>query len=114
MGAIAGAGGEAKGGTDNRLHDGCQWIGSPASAATDNHHEDGCRCHPDRVSQDRFLPTERAPFMTTWNPRANDLFLKAMDQRYADERRALLDRECVGDAALRAEVESLLEASARA
>src|SRR5260370_24961878 len=52
--------------------------------------------------------------MTPWNPRANDLFLKALEMRSADERQKCLDKACTGDAALRAEVESLLEASARA
>src|SRR5215510_12100129 len=52
--------------------------------------------------------------MTTWNPRANDLFLKALELSCADERQEYLDRACGGDAALRAEVEALLEASARA
>ena len=52
--------------------------------------------------------------MTNWNPRANDLFLKALELRSADQRQKYLDEACTGDAALRAEVESLLEASARA
>ena len=52
--------------------------------------------------------------MATWNPRANDLFLKAMELRSLEERRALLDRDCGADEALRAEVEQLLEASDRA
>ena len=52
--------------------------------------------------------------MTTWNPRANDLFLKALELRSADARHQYLDEACTGDAALRAEVESLLEANARA
>jgi len=52
--------------------------------------------------------------MATWNPRANDLFLKALELSSADERRKYLDGACGGDAALRAEVESLLAASARA
>src|SRR5262245_33622870 len=52
--------------------------------------------------------------MTTWNPQANDLFLKALELRSADERQEYLDGACSRDAALRAEVESLLEASARA
>ncbi|HKI38034.1 MAG TPA: protein kinase, partial [Gemmataceae bacterium] len=52
--------------------------------------------------------------MTTWNPRANDLFLKALAMRSAGECQQYLDGACAGDAALRAEVESLLEASARA
>ena len=52
--------------------------------------------------------------MPTWNPRANDLFLKALEIRSADERKRYLDEACAGDTALRAEVEALLEASARA
>jgi WD40 repeat protein/serine/threonine protein kinase len=52
--------------------------------------------------------------MTTWNPRANDLFLKALELGSAGERQQYLDAMCGPDAALRAEVESLLEASARA
>jgi WD40 repeat protein/serine/threonine protein kinase len=52
--------------------------------------------------------------MTTWNPRANELYLKALELRSSGERQEYLDETCAGDAALRAEVESLLEASARA
>src|SRR5437016_4854661 len=52
--------------------------------------------------------------MPTWNPRANDLFLKALELRSPGERQEYLDGACAGDAALRAEVEALLEASARA
>src|SRR2546423_12998438 len=52
--------------------------------------------------------------MTTWNPRANDLFLKALEMHAPGERQAYLDGACAGDAALRTEVEALLEASARA
>ena len=52
--------------------------------------------------------------MTTWNPRANDLFLKALELGSAEERREYLDSASTGDAELRAEVEALLEASARA
>ena len=52
--------------------------------------------------------------MTTWNPRANELFLKALELGSALERREYLDGACAGDAELRAEVEALLEASARA
>ena len=52
--------------------------------------------------------------MTTWNPRANDLFLKALGLDSAEERQNYLDEACVGEPALRAEVGSLLEASARA
>src|SRR5512143_4142681 len=52
--------------------------------------------------------------MTTWNPRANELFLKALELRPAVERREFLDRACGGDAALRAEVDALLEAGDQA
>jgi serine/threonine protein kinase/Flp pilus assembly protein TadD len=52
--------------------------------------------------------------MTTWNPRANELFLKALELPSPDERQEYLARTCAEDAALRAEVDALLEASARA
>jgi tetratricopeptide (TPR) repeat protein len=52
--------------------------------------------------------------MPTWNPQANDLFLKALEMPSGDDRRAYLAGACAGDTALRAEVEALLEASARA
>jgi len=52
--------------------------------------------------------------MTTWNPRANELFLKALELRSSDERQEFLDSSCAGDTALRAEVEALLEASDKA
>jgi WD40 repeat protein/serine/threonine protein kinase len=52
--------------------------------------------------------------MTTWDPRANDLFLQALELRCPGARQEYLDGACAGDAALRAEVEALLEASARA
>jgi WD40 repeat protein/serine/threonine protein kinase len=52
--------------------------------------------------------------MTTWNPRANDLFLKALELRSADEQQKYLEGACAGDVALRVEVDSLLQASARA
>jgi serine/threonine protein kinase/tetratricopeptide (TPR) repeat protein len=52
--------------------------------------------------------------MPTWNPRANELFLKALELRVPSERQQYLDAACAGDAALRAEVQALLEASERA
>ncbi|MBI3406961.1 MAG: tetratricopeptide repeat protein [Planctomycetes bacterium] len=52
--------------------------------------------------------------MPTWDPRANDLFLKALELRSSGERQQYLDEACAADKALRAEVEALLEASARA
>jgi serine/threonine protein kinase len=51
--------------------------------------------------------------MTTWNPQANDLFLKALALPTADERRAYLAQACT-EPELRAEVEALLDASDRA
>jgi serine/threonine-protein kinase len=50
--------------------------------------------------------------MTNWDPQANDVFLKALE-RAPDEREEFLNEACAGDSALRAEVESLLEASGR-
>ncbi len=52
--------------------------------------------------------------MTTWNPRANELFLKALELGSAAERQQFLDGACGGDTGLRSEVEALLQASARA
>jgi WD40 repeat protein/serine/threonine protein kinase len=52
--------------------------------------------------------------MTTWDPRANDLFLKGAALGSSDGRREFLDRECAGNPALRAEVEALLGAHDRA
>jgi WD40 repeat protein/serine/threonine protein kinase len=52
--------------------------------------------------------------MRTWDPRANELFLKALELHSLNERQAFLDKACGFDAARRAEVESLLDASARA
>src|SRR5262249_31812852 len=52
--------------------------------------------------------------MPTWDPRANALFLKALELHSPSERQAYLDGACGGDASRPAEVESLLEASDRA
>jgi WD40 repeat protein/serine/threonine protein kinase len=52
--------------------------------------------------------------MATWDPRANEVFLKAAEFSFPEERRDYLDRACASDAALRAEVEALLDANARA
>ena len=52
--------------------------------------------------------------MTSWNPRANDLFLKALEIQSSAEREKYLRESSAGDAALLAEVEELLEAAARA
>jgi WD40 repeat protein/serine/threonine protein kinase len=52
--------------------------------------------------------------MATWDPRANDIFLSALELRSAGERREYLGAACAGDAALQAEVEALLRADAEA
>jgi serine/threonine-protein kinase len=49
--------------------------------------------------------------MPEWNPRANDVFLRAFEIEPAAKRREFLDVECAGDAALRQQVEALLAAS---
>ncbi|MGI6415468.1 MAG: protein kinase domain-containing protein [Thermoguttaceae bacterium] len=48
--------------------------------------------------------------MGVWNPKANALFLQALEARSPAERTALLDKACGGDSALRTEVEQLLKA----
>jgi hypothetical protein len=52
--------------------------------------------------------------MPTWDPRANESVLKVRELDSLSERQAEPDRACGGEAAPRAEVESLLDASARA
>jgi serine/threonine protein kinase/WD40 repeat protein len=52
--------------------------------------------------------------MTTWDPQANEVFLKALELPSAGARQEYLAGACAGNTALRAEVEALLEASARA
>jgi serine/threonine protein kinase len=51
--------------------------------------------------------------MADWNPRANDVFVRAAEFDTPGERRLFLDQECGDDAALRAQVESLLAAGGR-
>ena len=48
--------------------------------------------------------------MSIWNPKANSLFLQAIELPSSDRRTGLLDEACAGDPALRAEVEQLLKA----
>jgi len=48
--------------------------------------------------------------MGVWNPKANSLFLDAIEMSSPDQRVAFLDEACAGDPALRAEVEQLLKA----
>src|SRR5262245_2739598 len=52
--------------------------------------------------------------MAEWNARANDVFLAAAEVESPAERRRFLDQHCGDDAGLRAQVESLLAASAKA
>src|SRR5262245_49658322 len=52
--------------------------------------------------------------MTDWCPRANEIFLDALDIVAPEERRLFLDKACGGDGALRARVELLLRAGERA
>jgi len=49
-----------------------------------------------------------------WNPEANDVFLKALETPSREERAAYLDQRCGNNAELRAQVQSLLDASERA
>jgi hypothetical protein len=51
--------------------------------------------------------------MAEWNAKANDVFLAAAEAQSPAERQLLLDQYCGNDAALRAQVESLLAASAK-
>src|SRR5215471_21871110 len=51
--------------------------------------------------------------MAEWNARANDVFLGAAEVESPAERRLFLDQQCGDDAGLRAQVESLLAASAK-
>ena len=52
--------------------------------------------------------------MSGWNPRANEIFLAAVESLDVAQRLALLDEQCGADGDLRAQVESLLAASERA
>ncbi len=49
--------------------------------------------------------------MASWNPKANEIFLAAVELPDPAARRALLDQRCGSDAGLRAEVEALLAAA---
>jgi serine/threonine protein kinase/WD40 repeat protein/tetratricopeptide (TPR) repeat protein len=52
--------------------------------------------------------------MNTWNPNANELFLKALEIQSDKDRVAFLSESCGDDTSLRAEVEGLLQANAQA
>jgi serine/threonine protein kinase/tetratricopeptide (TPR) repeat protein len=51
--------------------------------------------------------------MAEWNAKANDLFLRAAEIEPSAERLGFLDQHCGNDSGLRAQVESLLAASAK-
>jgi non-specific serine/threonine protein kinase/serine/threonine-protein kinase len=52
--------------------------------------------------------------MASWDPRVNEIFLKAIEAPLAGERGAVLDKECQSDSELRRKVEALLQAHDRA
>jgi WD40 repeat protein/serine/threonine protein kinase len=52
--------------------------------------------------------------MAAWNPNANAVFLSAIEIGAPEDRQRFLDDACGGDADLRGQVDSLLEASGRA
>ncbi|MFH1265499.1 MAG: serine/threonine-protein kinase [Planctomycetota bacterium] len=52
--------------------------------------------------------------MSEWNPKANEIFLKALDCESSESQQAYLDEICGSDKDLRAQVESLLEADLKA
>src|SRR5262245_7277219 len=52
--------------------------------------------------------------MAAWNPRANEIFLQALEAGSAEGCAAILDRACGGDAELRQRVEGLLRAHEQA
>jgi serine/threonine protein kinase/tetratricopeptide (TPR) repeat protein len=52
--------------------------------------------------------------MAAWNPKANEIFLDALEVQSPDGRRRFLQDAAGGDAELRAQVESLMDASDRA
>ena len=52
--------------------------------------------------------------MALWNPKVNDLFLRAAEIEAPGDRRLFLDQQCGDDADLRAQVESLLAVNDKA
>ena len=52
--------------------------------------------------------------MLAWNPKANEIFLKALERSTIEDGRTFIDNACGGDSALRAEVDALLHAHADA
>src|SRR5215470_3549118 len=51
--------------------------------------------------------------MAEWNAKANEVFLAAAEVESPAERQLFLDQNCANDAGLRAQVDSLLAASAK-
>ena len=51
--------------------------------------------------------------MAEWNPQANDIFVRAVEIDAPVDRRLFLEQQCGGDAALRAQVDSLLAAGGK-
>lgn len=49
--------------------------------------------------------------MAAWNPKANEIFLKAVEVQSLDDRRAYLEKACDGEEELRGYVEALIAAS---
>src|SRR5262245_56351550 len=52
--------------------------------------------------------------MFTWNPKANDLFLEAVEKPPGESRESYLDQACGSDMDLRGQVVALLEANDKA
>ena len=52
--------------------------------------------------------------MSNWDPQVKELFLKALKLPHPEERAAFLAQACAGQAELRAQVDSLLEAHQQA
>jgi hypothetical protein len=51
--------------------------------------------------------------MSEWNPKANDIFVRAVEIQAVADRRLFLEQQCGGDDALREQVESLLDAGGK-
>ncbi len=52
--------------------------------------------------------------MSEWNPKANEIFLEALDRKGSESQKTFLDEVCGSDQELRGEVESLLTADSQA
>ena len=52
--------------------------------------------------------------MASWNPEANDIFLKVLERQTPEDRQEYLDQACADKPELRAQVEALLQPSQRA